>query len=461
MRTATAAHGGGPGLVRSAPQAHRLVLPHASALRRRRRGGVLVLLSLALITSPSASRRAAACTASQTPARPCCGRSRSPPTRRAPVPRRVRLVRRPGAREVRERAAARRGRQAAAAGIQNATALAGERRSQRQLRLHRRPALPAGLPPRRPRASSRGAPSEFAAADHRSPPARAAGIRVRRPVVTRDGLVGKVTQVAANVAQVTLLTDPTRAVPALDLETSAYGLVRHGQGGGTLIARPGAEGQVAAARATSSSPRACSSATLRRSTRTASRSGASASVGQTDTSTSTSRSRSTPFVDFASLDAVIVLVPKSGTDDREPARRGKAALLLFVAAILQVSIFSQSTSSAAPRPPARHARRGRAAPRLDLGAVGRLLRRAAPRHGEPRHARLHVAAADARRLLDRPLRRDDRPRPRARAVRVGRRVTILVPARRARPALPARRARLRRGACCSRRSCRRSRSTCS
>jgi rod shape-determining protein MreC len=61
-----------------------------------------------------------------------------------------------------------------------------------------------------------------------------AGIRVNDPVVTADGLVGKVSTVAHSTAQVTLLTDPNLKVSALDLEHRATGIVGHGQGAGTL-----------------------------------------------------------------------------------------------------------------------------------------------------------------------------------------------------------------------------------
>jgi len=60
------------------------------------------------------------------------------------------------------------------------------------------------------------------------------GIRVDDPVVTADGLVGKISAVADDQAQVTLLTDPSSSVSALDLETKATGIVGHGQAPGTL-----------------------------------------------------------------------------------------------------------------------------------------------------------------------------------------------------------------------------------
>jgi rod shape-determining protein MreC len=62
------------------------------------------------------------------------------------------------------------------------------------------------------------------------------GVRENDPVVTADGLVGKVTRVAPNLARVTLLTDATNAVAATDVTTKAYGLIQHGAGGGTQLA---------------------------------------------------------------------------------------------------------------------------------------------------------------------------------------------------------------------------------
>jgi rod shape-determining protein MreC len=60
------------------------------------------------------------------------------------------------------------------------------------------------------------------------------GIRKNDAVVTDDGLVGLVTQVAHSTAEVTLLTDPNLQVAAVDLKTQAPGIVRHGQGRDTL-----------------------------------------------------------------------------------------------------------------------------------------------------------------------------------------------------------------------------------
>ena len=60
------------------------------------------------------------------------------------------------------------------------------------------------------------------------------GIRVNDPVVTADGLVGKIISVAPHTAQVTLLSDQNLNVSALDVQTQATGLVSPGEGRGTL-----------------------------------------------------------------------------------------------------------------------------------------------------------------------------------------------------------------------------------
>ena len=61
------------------------------------------------------------------------------------------------------------------------------------------------------------------------------GVRVNDPVVTTDGLIGRVTRVAHGLSSVTLLTDPTSSVAASDLTSKAYGLIDHGPSGGTQL----------------------------------------------------------------------------------------------------------------------------------------------------------------------------------------------------------------------------------
>lgn len=66
---------------------------------------------------------------------------------------------------------------------------------------------------------------------------RHSGIHLNTPVVSADGLVGKVTQVGPRTAVVTLLTDPESAVPARDLKTRVSGLIRHGPGSTLILDR--------------------------------------------------------------------------------------------------------------------------------------------------------------------------------------------------------------------------------
>ena len=136
------------------------------------------------------------------------------------------------------------------------------------------------------------------------------GIRIDSPVITQDGLVGRVTALTGSAAQVTLLTDEESAVPAVDLDsnTNARGLVRRGQSEGSLIldlvpkeaaVSEGDEIVTAGSRSKqfpSLFPRGIAIGTV-------------TSVGRTDTSTFT-HVQVQPFVDFDSLDSVIVLVSK-------------------------------------------------------------------------------------------------------------------------------------------------------
>ena len=64
---------------------------------------------------------------------------------------------------------------------------------------------------------------------------RSEGVAKDDPVVTADGLVGKVTKVVAHQSQVTMLTDEGSAVSAVDANTGAEGIVKHGQGPGATL----------------------------------------------------------------------------------------------------------------------------------------------------------------------------------------------------------------------------------
>ncbi len=64
---------------------------------------------------------------------------------------------------------------------------------------------------------------------------KADGVAVHDPVVTDEGLVGQVTKVADHLSQVTLLTDPSSAVSALDPRTGATGIVQLNDTGSAII----------------------------------------------------------------------------------------------------------------------------------------------------------------------------------------------------------------------------------
>jgi rod shape-determining protein MreC len=134
------------------------------------------------------------------------------------------------------------------------------------------------------------------------------GIRVNDVVVAADGLVGKVTRTTPRTALVQLLTDQQAAVPAVDLRTSAPGVVRHARGTReTLVldrvrkqevVRRGDELVTAGWRAAGFSSLYPKGIPI----------GEVTSVGQTDTDLY-QQVQVDPYVDFGALDAVLVLVP--------------------------------------------------------------------------------------------------------------------------------------------------------
>ena len=81
------------------------------------------------------------------------------------------------------------------------------------------------------------------------------GIRNGTPIVTADGLLGHVTNVFPDTAQVMLLTDPDSNIPARDVTHGVAGIIRHGQGN-TLILDRVSKAATVVKRATSSSRRA-------------------------------------------------------------------------------------------------------------------------------------------------------------------------------------------------------------
>jgi rod shape-determining protein MreC len=61
------------------------------------------------------------------------------------------------------------------------------------------------------------------------------GVELYAPVLTEEGLVGQVTRVTQDSSRVTLITDESSAVSAVDLVTNAEGIVEHGQSGNALV----------------------------------------------------------------------------------------------------------------------------------------------------------------------------------------------------------------------------------
>ena len=137
---------------------------------------------------------------------------------------------------------------------------------------------------------------------------RDAGIHQETTVVTSRGLVGSVTQVTGGSALVTLLTDESSAVQARDQDTGAFGVVRHGQGEGSLIVdrvtkdKRVAQGDIIVTRGTRSRQYpSLFPANIPI--------GIVISVGQSDTAPY-KQIQIQPFVDFSSLDAVTALITK-------------------------------------------------------------------------------------------------------------------------------------------------------
>jgi rod shape-determining protein MreC len=134
------------------------------------------------------------------------------------------------------------------------------------------------------------------------------GIHQETPVVTSDGLVGSVTNAYGSESLVTLLTDESSAVQARDQDTGAFGVVRHGEGEGSLIVdrvtkdKQVSEGDVIVTAGTRSRQYpSLFPANIPI--------GYVISVGQSDTAPF-KQIQIQPFVDFTSLDAVTALITK-------------------------------------------------------------------------------------------------------------------------------------------------------
>ena len=140
------------------------------------------------------------------------------------------------------------------------------------------------------------------------------GVRMNAPVVTDAGLVGKVVKVNSHQARVALLTDKESAVSAYDVNTQADGVIRHGAGGGDalMLDRVAKEERVEKDDLVATSgrrfqllpsiyPRNIQIGTVK-------------SVGLDDIDAN-QQIQVDPFVDFDSLDAVLVLIRKTAEPD--------------------------------------------------------------------------------------------------------------------------------------------------
>jgi rod shape-determining protein MreC len=134
------------------------------------------------------------------------------------------------------------------------------------------------------------------------------GVRVDDPVVNADGLVGRVTAVTPDTAQVTLLTDASTAVSAYDVETEASGLVQSGRTGSGALVLSRVEKRYEVRQGdeivTSGSQRGQLPSLFPRGISV----GEVTYVGRADTDLYL-RIQIRPSVDFGALDAVVVLVP--------------------------------------------------------------------------------------------------------------------------------------------------------
>jgi rod shape-determining protein MreC len=63
------------------------------------------------------------------------------------------------------------------------------------------------------------------------------GLAINTPVVTADGLIGRVTNTSPSTSQVTLLNDPDSNVPAVDATHHVVGIIRHGPHGTLILDR--------------------------------------------------------------------------------------------------------------------------------------------------------------------------------------------------------------------------------
>jgi len=141
------------------------------------------------------------------------------------------------------------------------------------------------------------------------------GVRYDSPVMTPDGLVGRVTDVTRHTAQVTMLTDEESAVSAVDLKTNAQGIVRHAQGTGDTLFLDRVQKQDRVSLGDRVITSGWQTGTLTSLYPRGIPIGRVSSVSRSDTSLYTDV-QVTPLVDFNSLESAIVLVRKAAASHK-------------------------------------------------------------------------------------------------------------------------------------------------
>ena len=134
------------------------------------------------------------------------------------------------------------------------------------------------------------------------------GVRMNAPVLNDEGLVGRVTKVTRDQSRVTLLTDKESAVSAYDVQTEAYGVIRHGSGNALVLDRVPKEDRVERENVVVTSGRRFGllPSIYPRNIPI----GMVTSVNNTDIDVN-QQIQVDPFVDFSSLDSVLVLIRKT------------------------------------------------------------------------------------------------------------------------------------------------------
>jgi len=137
-------------------------------------------------------------------------------------------------------------------------------------------------------------------------------IRVDDTVINEDGLVGRISQVGPTTSKVALLSDPSFAVSALDLssKTDAQGIVRHPATGSDVLMLDGVKVALTVEEGDSIVTSGWRRDDLHSLYPAGITIGRITSYSQNDVNPD-KQIQVEPSVDFSSLDAVIVLIPKT------------------------------------------------------------------------------------------------------------------------------------------------------